>query len=84
MMTTLDTACAVDGLLMVPATDGAWQALRDLHGAMADMRGRGLAPELTFVFTLASDGRLVDGQHPDTSAFVVGYRLVASNEYASN
>ena len=84
LMTTLDTACAADGLLMVPATGGAWQALRDLHGAMADMRGRGLAPELTFVYTLASDGRLIDGQHPDASAFVMGYRLVASNEYASN
>jgi len=84
LMTTLDTACAADGLLMVPATGGAWQALRDLRGAMADRRGRGLAPELTFVYTLASDGRLVDSQHPDASAFVMGYRLVASNEYASN
>ena len=75
LMTTLDTAYGADGLLMVPATGGAWRALRDLHDGMADMRGRGLAPELTFVYTMASDGRLVHGQHPDAAAFVLGYRL---------
>jgi hypothetical protein len=74
-MTMLDTAYSADGLLMVPASCGAWQALRDLHEGMADMRERGLAPELTFVYTLASDGRLVHGQHPDAAAFVLGYRL---------
>lgn len=79
-MTTLDTAYAADGLLMVPAEAGAWQALRDLHGAMAGMRGHGLTPELTFVYTLAADGRLVDGQHPDASAFVLGYRLADPNQ----
>jgi hypothetical protein len=84
LITTLDTAYAADGLLMVPATSGPWQALRDLHGAMSDMRGRGLVPHLTFVYTLATDGRLVHGQHPDATAFVLGYRLAAPNEYASN
>ena len=79
LMTTLDTAYSADGILMVPAADGPWQALRDLHEAMADMRGRGLAPELTFVYTLAGDGRLVDGQHPDAEAFVMGYRLASSS-----
>ncbi len=79
LTTTLDAAFAADGLLMVPAASGAWQALRDVHEAMADMRGRGLAPELTFVYTLADDGRLVHGQHPDATAFVLGYRLANQN-----
>ena len=79
LITTLDAAFAADGLLMVPASSGAWQALRDVHGAMADMRERGLAPELTFVYTLANDGRLVHGQHPDAAAFVLGYRLANQN-----
>lgn len=79
LMTTLDTAYSADGLIMVPASSGAWRALRDVHGAMAGMRGRGLAPELTFVYTIASDGRLVHGQHPDAAAFVLGYRLANQN-----
>ena len=79
LITTLDTAHSADGLLMVPAEGGPWRALRDLHQAMADMRGHGLAPELTFVYTLANDGRLVDGQHPDAAAFVLGYRVASPN-----
>jgi hypothetical protein len=78
-MTTLDLAYEADGLMMVPAADGPWQALRDLHEAMAGMRSKGLAPELTFVHTIANDGRLVHGQHPDAAAFVMGYRLASSN-----
>jgi hypothetical protein len=77
LITTLDSASEADGLLMVPAVAGPWQALRDLHGAMADMRVHGLAPQLTFVHTIANDGRLVHGQHPDAAAFVMGYKLPA-------
>ena len=79
LTTTLDTAAHADGLLMVPATGGPWQALRDLHEAMAGMRDRGLAPHLTFVHTIAGDGRLVHGQHPEAAAFVLGYRLANPN-----
>ena len=79
LITTPDAAYEADGMLMVPASSGAWQALRDVHEAMADMRGRGLAPELTFVYTLANDGRLVHGQHPEAAAFVLGYRVASSN-----
>lgn len=76
LMTTLDTATTADGLLMVPAAGrGPWKALRDLHGAMADMRGRGLAPRLTFVHAFGSDGKLVRWRHPNVAAFVLGYRL---------
>ncbi len=75
----LDTAHSADGLMIVPAVGGPWQALRDLHEGMADMRLRGLAPELSFVYTLASDGRLVDGQHPEAAAFVLGYRVANPN-----
>ena len=75
LLTTLDSSASADGLMLVPATDGPWQALRDLHGAMAGMREQGLAPQLTFVHTLAEDGRLVHGRHPDAAAFVLGYRL---------
>ncbi|MGH2711550.1 MAG: hypothetical protein ACRDH9_10155 [Actinomycetota bacterium] len=78
-MTTLDTAASADGLLMVPAERGPWEALRNLHGAMADLRGMGLAPELTFVHTLARDGRLVHGRHPDAAAFILGYKLSSPN-----
>lgn len=79
LTTTIDNASDADGLLMVPAEGGPWQALRDLHGAMASMRDRGLAPHLTFVHTIAEDGRLVHGQHPDAAAFVLGYRLASTN-----
>jgi hypothetical protein len=75
LMTTLNTVSAADGLLVVPANGGPWRALRDLHGAMSDMRGRGLAPSIAFVYTLAADGRLVHGRHPDAAAFILGYRL---------
>jgi hypothetical protein len=77
LITTLDSASEADGLLLVPATGGPWQALRDLHGAMADMREHGLAPQLTFVHTIADDGRLVHGQHPEAAAFVMGYKLAS-------
>ena len=79
LLTTLDSAASADGMMLVPATDGPWQALRDLHGAMAGMREQGLAPQLTFVHTLAEDGRLVHGRHPDAAAFVLGYRLAHPN-----
>ena len=79
LTTTLDSASDSDGLLLVPATGGPWRALRDLHGAMADMRVHGLAPQLTFVHTIADDGRLVHGQHPDAAAFVLGYKLPDSH-----
>ncbi len=75
LTTTLDSAAEADGLLLVPASGGPWQALRDLHGAMAGMREQGLAPQLSFVHTLANDGRLVHGRDPDAAAFVLGYRL---------
>jgi hypothetical protein len=64
---------------MVPAEGSPWQALRNLHGAMHDLRSMGLAPELTFVHTLATDGRLVHGRHPEAAAFVLGYRLSNPN-----
>jgi hypothetical protein len=83
MITTLDAASEADGLLLVPADGGPWQALRDLHGAMADMREHGLAPQLTFVHTIADDGRLVHGQHPQAATFVMGYRLPRRNEPVS-
>ena len=76
---TLDSASSADGMMLVPATGGPWRALRDLHGAMADMREQGLAPQLAFVHTLAEDGRLVHGRHPDAAAFVLGYRLAHPN-----
>lgn len=79
LITTLDSSASADGLMLVPAADGPWQALRDLHGAMAGMREQGLAPQLTFVHTLAEDGRLVHGRHPDAAAFVLGYRLAHPN-----
>ncbi len=79
LLTTLDTAASADGIMLVPAADGPWQALRDLHGAMASMREQGLAPQLTFVHTLATDGRLVHGRDPDAAAFVLGYRLSHPN-----
>lgn len=80
LMTTIDTATAADGLLMVPAAGrGPWKALRDLHGAMADMRGRGLAPTLTFVYALAGDGSLVQWRHPNVAALVMGYQLANPN-----
>lgn len=79
LISTLDSAFEVDGLLLVPATGGPWRALRDLHWAMADMREHGLAPQLTFVHTIADDGRLVHGQHPQAAAFVMGYKLAARN-----
>lgn len=79
LMTTLQTASAADGLMVVPASGGPWRALRDLHGAMSEMRGRGLAPTITFVYTLAADGRLVHGRHPDAAAFILGYRLANPN-----
>jgi hypothetical protein len=46
---------------------------------MADMREQGLAPQLAYVHTLATDGRLVHGRHPDAAAFVLGYRLSHPN-----
>jgi hypothetical protein len=79
LMTTLDTAASADGLLMVPAERGPWRALRDLHSAMADLRGMGLEPEVTFVHTLARDGRLVSGRHPDAAAYALGYKLSSPN-----
>ena len=74
-LTLPDSTLSSDGMMVVPATDGPWRALRDLHGAMATMREQGLAPRLTFVHTLATDGRLVEGRDPDAAAFVLGYRL---------
>jgi hypothetical protein len=79
LMTTLSTVSEADGLLIVPVDGGPWRALRDLHGAMSDMRARGLAPALSFVYTLAADGRLVHGRHPEAAAFVLGYRLAHPN-----
>ena len=75
----LDSISSSDGVMVVSATDGPWRALRDLHGAMANMREQGLAPRLTFVHTLATDGRLVHGRHPEAAAFVLGYRLANRN-----
>ena len=77
--TTLDTSHPADGLLMVTAESGAWQALRDLHGAMAELRGRGLAPELSYVYAMAREGELVDGRDVDADVFIVGYRLANPN-----
>ncbi len=79
ILTTLDAAASADGLLLVPAGGGPWQALRELHEAMSRLRSRGLAPRLTFVHTIATDGRLVHGRHPDAAAFVLGYRLADQN-----
>ena len=79
LLTTLDPAPAADGIMLVPAAEGPWQALRNLHGAMASMREQGLTPQLAFVQTLATDGRLVHGRHPDAAAFVLGYRLSHPN-----
>jgi hypothetical protein len=63
----------------VAAGGGAWEALRGLHAAMADLRGGGLFPKLTFVYAIAEDGRLVHGRHPDAAIFVLGYRVSTSN-----
>ncbi len=79
LLTTIDSVSSADGMMLVPASEGPWQALRDLHEAMADMREQGLAPQLAFVHTLATDGRLVHGRDPDAAAFVLGYRLAHPN-----
>ena len=72
-----DLAAVPDGIVLAPVTgDGPWEALRDLHGGMADLRRQGRAPELTFVHALSADGRIVPGRHPDAVVFVLGYRLL--------
>ena len=73
---TLELSSAIDGLLVAPVSGrGPWRALRDLHNAMKELRRDGRAPKLSFVQTIASDGRLVGGRHPDAATFVMGYRL---------
>jgi hypothetical protein len=71
-----DIAAAPDGILMAEVTGhGPWGALRDVHAAMAGLRREGRVPELTFVYAIAGDGRIVPGRHPDAAVFVVGYRF---------
>ena len=70
-----DLAAAPDGILLAPLSGhGPWSALRELHGAMAELRREGQAPELTFVHAIARDGRIVPGRHPEAVTFVLGYR----------
>ena len=72
-----ELAAVPDGMLLAPvAGRGTWGALRDLHETMAGLRRDGLAPELTFVYAIAGDGRIVPGRHPDAAVFVLGYRFV--------
>ena len=71
-----DLAASPDGLLMAPVRGhGPWEALRELHEAMAELREEGRAPELAFVYAIAGDGRIVPGRHPDAAVFVLGYRF---------
>ena len=71
-----DLAAAPDGMLLAPVTDqGLWEALRELHEAMAGIRRGGRAPELSFVYAISDDGRIVPGRHPDAAVFVLGYRF---------
>ena len=71
-----DIAAAPDGILMAEVSGrGPWEALRELHEAMADLRREGPVPELTFVYGFASDGRIVAARHRDAAVFVLGYRF---------
>lgn len=71
-----ELAAVPDGILVAPVAGyGTWGALRQLHESMAGLRRDGLAPELTFVYAIAGDGRIVPGRHPEARIFVLGYRF---------
>jgi hypothetical protein len=76
--TVIEVGTSVDGVLLAPIPSrGPWSAMRAMRSAMAQMRQRGLAPRLAFVYALTRGGRIVAGRNPDATLFVLGYRLVS-------
>lgn len=78
--TIVEVGTSVDGVLLAPIPGrGPWPAMRALRSAMAQMRRRGLAPRLAFVYAFTRGGRIVAGRDPEATLFVLGYRLVSGN-----
>jgi hypothetical protein len=66
----------VDGIILAPIERASpWAALGDLRSAMTELRDRGLAPRVAYVFAVGRDGRIVPGRHRAAAIFVLGYRL---------
>lgn len=66
----------VDGLFLAPINPAnRWTALRNLRNGMAELRRLGLAPRLTYVLAVSSDGRIVPARNDDAVLYLLAYRF---------
>ena len=73
-------ALAADGVVLAPiAGRGAWGALGALRGAMRDLRRRGLSPDVSYVFAVSGEGRIVSAREAEAAVLVMGYRLTSES-----
>jgi hypothetical protein len=69
-------ALTADGVVLAPIPGrGSWQALGVLRGAMRDLRRRGMSPQVSYVFAVADDGRIVPSHGDEAVALVMAFRL---------
>ena len=68
-------ALTADGLVLAPiAGRGTWGALGALRGAMRDLRRRGLPPDVSYVFAVSGDGRIMAARDAEAAVLVMAYR----------
>jgi hypothetical protein len=67
---------SADGIVTAPLTGtGPWRALRTLRTAMRDLRRHGVSPEVSYVFAVAEDGRIVPSRGDDAVILVMAFRI---------
>jgi hypothetical protein len=66
-----------DGIVLAPLRGrGPWRALRVLRRAMRDLREQGVSPEVSYVFAVAEDGRIVPSRGEEAVVLVMAFRIV--------
>lgn len=69
-------ALSADGIVLAPLEGrGPWSALGVLRRAMRDLRQRGATPEVSYVFAVADDGRIVPSRGDEAVVLVMAFRL---------
>jgi hypothetical protein len=65
-----------DGVVLAPLTGrGPWRALGALRRAMRDLRRRGVSPQVSYVFAVADDGRIVPSRGDEAVVLVMAFRV---------
>ena len=65
-----------DGIVLAPITGrGPWRALGALRRAMRDLRRRGMSPQVSYVFAVADDGRIVPSRGDEAVVLVMAFRV---------